>query len=244
MKEYAFKPIDLEGEDTLKTIALANHFNRWMFDSIKPFCKGNILEIGSGLGNISEFFLDNHANILLTDLRDSYCEALHTKFKNNQALLGIDTMNLVDPEFDRKFNKYFNGFDTVFALNVVEHIFDDKSAVSNCYKLLKPDGHLIILVPAYQWLFNNFDKELEHYRRYTRKRLESLFLSCDFKIYHNQYFNAAGITGWFISGNLQHHKIIPTGQIRLFDRWVILFKLFDKLIFNSFGLSVITVGKK
>lgn len=244
MKEFAFKTIDNEGEDTLKTIALANHFNRWMYNTIKPFCTGSVLEIGSGLGNISEFFLHDKASILLTDIRENYCESLRLKYKDNPTLLGIETMDLVDPEFDRKFSKNLNGFDTVFALNVVEHIYDDREAVANCYKLLKPGGHLIILVPAYQWLYNNFDKELEHYRRYNRSKLEALFLSCNFKIHHSQYYNAAGMAGWYISGKMQHHKIIPSSQIKLFNKLVVFFRLFDRLILNSFGLSVITVGKK
>jgi len=244
MKEFAFKPIDTEGEDTLKTIALANHLNSWMYNSIKPFCQGQILEIGSGVGNISEYFLNDNSSILLTDIRDGYCESLRMKFAGNKTLLGIETMNLVDEDFDKKYEKHFESFDSIFALNVVEHIFDDQMAVSNCYKLLKPGGQLVILVPAYQWLFNNLDTHLEHYRRYTRKRLESLFLTSNFSIIRSRYFNAAGIIGWYVSGKLQHHKIIPAWQIRLYNKFVGLFKLFDKMIFNSFGLSVITVGKK
>jgi 2-polyprenyl-3-methyl-5-hydroxy-6-metoxy-1,4-benzoquinol methylase len=244
MKEFDFKPIDTEGEDTLNTIALANHLNSWMYGTIKPHCSGRILEIGSGVGNISEYFLQDDASILLTDIREGYCDSLRRKFSDSKTLLGIETMNLVDEDFDRKFGKYFNSFDSVFALNVVEHIFDDQLAVANCHKLLKPGGRLIILVPAYQWLFNNFDKELEHYRRYNRKKLEALFTAGDFEVLRTRYFNAAGIAGWYVSGKMQHHKIIPSGQIRLYNKLVILFKLFDKLIFNSFGLSVITVGKK
>jgi len=196
------------------------------------------------LGNISAFFLKNQASIYLSDIRDSYCGELRDKFNDCSTLLGIETIDLVDPDFDQKSAKHFNSFDTVFALNVVEHIFDDRAAIANCYKLLNPGGHLIILVPAYQWLYNNFDRELEHYRRYSRRGLESLLLSCDFSIYHSQYYNAAGIAGWFVSGNMEHHKIIPASQIRLFNKLVVFFKLFDKLIFNSFGLSVIAVGKK
>lgn len=244
MKEFEFKPVDTEGEDTLNTIALANHFNQWMYDTIKPWCTGNILEIGSGVGNISEYFLRDKASIQLTDIRDVYCESLHRKFDGNPSLLGIENMNLVDPDFEVRFGKYLGMFDSVFALNVVEHIFDDHQAVANCYKLLKPGGNLVILVPAYQSLYNDFDKELEHYRRYNRKGLESLFRSAEFTVLHSQYFNAAGITGWYVSGKMQHHKIIPAGQIQLFNKLVLLFKLFDKLIFNSVGLSVITVGKK
>jgi SAM-dependent methyltransferase len=244
MKEFDFKAVDNQGEDTLNTIALANNLNSWMYNSIKPFCRGKILEIGSGVGNISEYFLNDKASIFLSDIREGYYESLHAKFADKSTLLGIQVLNLVDEDFDNKFKEYFGSFDSVFALNVVEHIFDDTLAISNCYKLLKPGGNLIILVPAYQWLFNDFDKELEHYRRYTRKRLESLFISCNLSISNSRYFNAAGIPGWFISGKMQHHKIIPTGQIRLFNRLVFLFRLFDKLICNSFGLSVITVGKK
>jgi len=244
MKEYAFKPVDTEGENTLNTIALANHLNKWMYDSIKPFCHGQILEIGSGVGNISEYFLNDNSSILLTDIRDGYCELLRKKFTGSNTLLGIETMNLVDKDFDKKFEKYFESFESIFALNVVEHIFEDQLALSNCYKLLKPGGQLVILVPAYQWLFNNLDTHLEHYRRYTKKRLESLFVAGNFTIYHSRYFNAAGIIGWHVSGKLQHHKTIPVWQIRLYNNFVGVFKLFDKMIFNSFGLSVITVGKK
>ena len=244
MTEFAYKPVDAEGEKTLKTIALANHLNKWMYDSIKPFCKGKILEIGSGVGNISEYFINDNAGILLTDIRDSYCDALREKFAGSNTLIGIENMNLVDVDFDVRFKKYLNNFDTVFALNVVEHIYDDRLAISNCYKLLKPGGQLVILVPAYQCLFNNFDVELEHYRRYTRKQLESIFLSYNFSIICSRYFNAAGIAGWFVSGKLQHHRIIPAWQIRVFNKLVFFFKLFDKLILNSVGLSVITIGKK
>ena len=244
MKEFAFKPFDTEGEDTLNTIALADHLNSWMYNSIKPFCQGKILEIGSGVGNISEYFLNDKAEILLTDIREGYCASLRDKFNGSNTLLGIETLNLVDADFDKKFSIHLGCYDSVFALNVVEHIFDDQLAVSNCYKLLKPGGRLVVLVPAYQWLYNNFDAELEHYRRYTRKRLESIFLKSSFSIYHSQYFNAAGIAGWFVSGKLQHHRIIPAGQIRLYNKLVGVFRLFDKLILNSFGLSVITVGKK
>ena len=244
MKEFEYKPVDTEGEDTLNTIALANHFNKWMYDTIQPWCHGRILEVGSGVGNISEFFLKDNKTIHLTDIRDGYCESLREKFTGNISLLGIETMNLVDENFDEKFEKYFGYFDTVFALNVVEHIFNDQLAVSNCNKLLKKGGRLIILVPAFQLLFNNFDIELEHYRRYTRKKLESLFLSYGFSITHSRYFNAAGIAGWFVSGKIQHHRIIPAGQIRLYNRLVCIFQLLDKMIFNSVGLSVITVGTK
>jgi 2-polyprenyl-3-methyl-5-hydroxy-6-metoxy-1,4-benzoquinol methylase len=244
MKEYAFKPVDHSGEETLNNILLADHFNRWMYDTIKPWCNGEILEIGSGIGNISGFFVHDGASIFLSDIRENYCNTLKNNFKESGNILDIETIDLADPDFDRKQAGLFNRFDTVFALNVVEHIRDDRQAMENCRKMLKPGGRAVILVPAYQWLFNDFDRELEHYRRYTKKTLGTLFNRSGFDIVHKQYFNAAAIAGWFVSGKLQHHRIIPASQMKLFNRLVGLFKLLDRIILNSFGISVIMVGEK
>ena len=59
------KEIDLEGLETLSVIEKANKFNKWMYETIKPYSKGRILEIGCGIGNISEFFINDNFDIVL-----------------------------------------------------------------------------------------------------------------------------------------------------------------------------------
>ena len=135
-------------------------------------------------------------------------------------------------------------FDGLFALNVVEHIKDDTLAIANCKKLLRPGGRMLILVPAYQTLYNTFDEALEHYRRYNKKSLKKLFSDNQLQITHSQYFNFAGILGWFLSGNILRKKVIPTGQMKLYNSLVPLFKIADKMLFNQVGLSVIVEGVK
>jgi len=41
---------DEKGYQTLEVIAKADKFNQWMFETIRPYCRGSILEIGSGIG--------------------------------------------------------------------------------------------------------------------------------------------------------------------------------------------------
>ncbi len=241
-KEFVFKDIDQEGLDTLDAIANADLFNEWMYDTIKPFCKGKILEVGSGIGNISQFFIRDKAEILLTDIRDNYCSILKDKFKNTSSI-GVEKMDLVESDFDVTYASHLNTYDTIFALNVVEHIKEDAQAIANCKKLLKPNGNLIILVPAYQILFNKFDTELEHYRRYTTTLLSTI-MKQELSIIHSQYFNATGIAGWILSGSILRKKTIPAGQMKLYNKLVPIFKLVDKVLFNSIGLSAIVVGKK
>lgn len=243
-QDFTFKPVDLEGLETLNVVAAADNFNRWMYETILPYCSGDILEIGSGTGNISEFFLKDGHRICLSDIRENYCQLLHQKFKDDPNLIDIVQMDLVHPEFEKVYSKFIGTFNSVFALNVVEHIEDDALAIANCRKLLKDGGTLIILVPAYQWLYNNFDKELYHYRRYARKSLSSLLEKNNFKIIRAMSFNAFGILGWFVSGSVMRKKIIPSGQMKIYNKLVPAFRFFDHLLFKRIGLSVIAVGKK
>lgn len=239
MLDFHYKEIDTDGKATLEAIDKADHFNEWMYQTIKPFCKGKVLEIGSGIGNITRYFIRDNFEITGSDLRLSYCNVLLQKFPKT-TILEID---LVDPNFDTKFAHLIQTFDTVYALNVVEHIKNDDLAIANAKKLLKTGGHIIILVPAYQTLYNRFDTVLEHYRRYNKTTLNAL-LEKHFTLIHTQYFNVIGIIGWFFSGSILKKRTVPADQMSLFNKLVFIFRLADKLLLNKTGLSVISVGKK
>jgi SAM-dependent methyltransferase len=232
------------GTETLEVISEANSFNRWMFETIKPYCSGNILEIGSGIGNISSFFLKNNFDISLSDLSNEYFEILQNKFGESIHLKDIFLLDIGEKEALQKYPDLIGKFDTVFALNVVEHVPDHEQAIRNCKLFLKPGGKLVILVPAFQLLYNKFDEILEHQRRYTPRSLEALMSIPGFKIIHTQFFNVMGIVGWFVSGKLMRKKTIPEGQMRLYDKLVPVWKVLDWFMGRFFGLSVICVAQK
>jgi SAM-dependent methyltransferase len=242
MKQEVLPEYDPDGEKTLEVISGAHNFNQWMFRTVVPFCTGEILELGSGIGNISGFFLDQGYTLTLSDLRPSYIRILEKKFAGYPNLRSVIPIDLIDPGFENKFSSMADFFDTVFALNVIEHIENHHLAVRHCRFLLKKGGKLIILVPAYQFLYNRFDKNLGHYRRYTASTLNELLLSAGFDIIHHQYFNLAGILGWFLSGRIMKKETIPGNQMNLYNKLVPIFKWTDKLAMNKAGLSVISVG--
>jgi len=234
---------DVLGYSTLASISGADKFNRWMYETIKPFCKGRILEIGGGIGNISQCFLNDGEELMVSELQPEYCDIIRKRFENHQTLKGVIAMDIVDPEFDTKYASLFESFESVFALNVVEHIEDHVKAIANCKKLLKKGGHLVILVPAFQAIYNHFDTALGHYRRYTAKTLRPVFEANHLPIVHVQYFNLIGIAGWWVSGSLLRKKIIPEGQMKLYNFFVPVFRIIDKMTNKGLGLSVIMVGK-
>ena len=234
----------LSGTDTLEVISDADKFNRWMYQTINPFCSGNVLEIGSGIGNISQYFLDDNFEISLSDLSTDYFKILENKFSGYKNLKEVFTLDFAEKELELKYPHLIGQFDTVFALNVLEHVPDHELSIKNCHKLLKPGGNLIILVPAFQLLFNQFDVALEHQRRYTRKSLKKVMDIPGFSIIYTQYFNVIGILGWFVSGKLMGKNAIPGGQMKLYNQLVPVWKVVDWFLNPLLGLSVICVAKK
>lgn len=61
--------------------------------------------------------------------------------------------------------------DVLVMLNVLEHIRDDVLALERAFSLLKPGGILIIEVPAGEHLYDGYDAELHHFRRYSALQL-------------------------------------------------------------------------
>jgi SAM-dependent methyltransferase len=243
MKEEIASP-DIVGMGTLQVIAKADQFNKWMYETIHPYLKGNILEIGSGIGNISAFAVQDGFNISLSDFDQEYCRYLKKKYADTPNVREIISIDLQEPGFRNTYQLYKEKYDTVFLLNVMEHLEDDLAAISNCRYLLKDEGKLIILVPAYQFLFCRLDTELGHYRRYTLKRLQELFKKQRFNIIHKQYFNFSGLFGWFLFGKIFGNKSIGSGEMDTYNKLVPVFRVSDKVIFNKAGLSAIVVGQK
>lgn len=231
------------GLTTLQHLSEAERLNQWMFETILPYAHGRVLEIGSGIGNISSQFVRAGVPIALSDLDAQYCRILHNRFDSESLVRGIHQIDLAHPSFEKVYRDLLGQFDTVFALNVVEHIADDRLAISNARSLLAPKGRLIILVPAYSILYNGIDKGLDHYRRYTQKSIRQL-LSGQFEVLRTWYFNLAGIFGWFFSGNVLGKTTLPAGQLSLYNKFVPLFRVADAVTFHQAGLSVIAVGQK
>jgi len=67
-----------------------------------------------------------------------------------------------------------NTFDVITAMDIVEHIGDDKAAMQEICRVLKPGGRVFITVPAYRSLWSEHDEALHHFRRYTAPQVKDL----------------------------------------------------------------------
>ncbi len=78
--------------------------------------------------------------------------------------------------------------DVIFLLDVLEHVEDESSFLQGVSSRLSPEGIMIITVPAFQFLFGEHDIFLKHFRRYRKKRLETVLLDNHFAVVECFYF--------------------------------------------------------
>ena len=82
-----------------------------------------------------------------------------------------------------------NEYDLVALLDVLEHVPDDLGSLRAIHRRLKPGGALLLTVPANPWMWSAHDAAHHHFRRYTKKQLEELFLRSGLEIELLSYFN-------------------------------------------------------
>ena len=78
-------------------------------------------------------------------------------------------------------------FDVIISLDVLEHVADQVSVLSEFRRVLKDDGLLVLAVPAFRFLWSPHDESLSHMRRYDRKDFESLVKDGGFEIKRSGY---------------------------------------------------------
>ncbi len=83
-----------------------------------------------------------------------------------------------------------DSFDLAVSLDVIEHLEDDLAALRELRRTVAPGGALLIMVPAYQWLWSGHDEINHHHRRYTRRSLQRVAEQAGWKQLRTTYFNS------------------------------------------------------
>ncbi|MCB2153459.1 glycosyltransferase [bacterium] len=224
----------------LQSIRRARKFNGWLMSQVEDYLGDEVLEAGSGIGNLTDFLLDKERLVCL-DYEDFYVERLRQSFSH----LGNFEVRQADLTKQEDLVEAANGkpFDSVLCINVMEHIEQDLTVLRNFYEVLKPGGYAVILVPHDPDLYSPIDKELGHFLRYSKKHLADRLKEAGFEVVETKGFNRVGGLGWRISGKIMRRNSISTGQMRLFEMGMPIIRQLEKIPFHSHN-SVIGVGRK
>ncbi len=141
-----------------------------------------LLDYGCGTGrNLVEFSKRGVACGL-----DASAEALEYCRKR-----GLQHVALVEPaRLAAGENPFGEAFDVIVLSDVLEHLDDDIGALKQLRPLLRPGGHVLITVPAYEFLWSGEDYVSHHRRRYRARGLARVLRSAGYELERITYFNA------------------------------------------------------
>ena len=128
----------------------------------------------------------------------------------------INALNLSFEDFESDSNK----FDLILLVDVIEHIKDDKKVLKKLFNKLKPFGKMVIFVPACQYLYSPFDRQIGHFRRYSIKSLESI-LPLKSKVIERKYIDSVGFFASLYNKLLLRSKNPTIKQVLIWDRIIV-----------------------
>ena len=125
-----------------------------------------VIDVGTGWGTT---LMALEAQGYATTGADISCQALERLDRPDRHLVELDLTAPWEPPIG------FVPFDAVLALDVIEHLDDDRAAIARLAELIRPGGTAIVSVPALPDLFTEFDQIQGHRRRYLPETLTAAF---------------------------------------------------------------------
>jgi SAM-dependent methyltransferase len=216
-----------------------------IYDLLEKNGVKTLWEIGAGNGNAAIPLRNRGIEVIpIEPLRSG---AL-TLSKNGFATFQATLEDLSFPD---------NSIGAIGAFDVLEHLENPSQLLGEIYRILEPGGYFVCSVPAYQWLFSDFDISIGHFRRYSRKTLRSLIASTGlitqttsslFGYLVLPAFVLRRIPYLFGRRNAYIQTVYSTGgNSQLLEKLNPFFRIigsFEKLIKFPIGLSIILISKK
>jgi glycosyltransferase involved in cell wall biosynthesis len=226
---------DVHGSHVLGRLSRAPNFNIWMADTIRSYCGNRVLEIGSGVGNLTRKLIPR-VKYVASDVNPLYLQTLEA-LSINRPYMKTTYCDVLDIS---SFPHIEEGYDTVICLNVIEHVEDDRGALANVRSVLAVGGTAIVLVPQGQWNFGTLDQALGHKRRYSKESLRALAEDGGFVVKDIFEFNRIGTPAWFMNGRILRRRVFGLFQIWMLDLLTPVFRVIDRLLPFP-GLSLIAI---
>ena len=225
------------GDFEFAALREARNYRHAILREFGPHLKGNVLEIGSGIGQITELVAAKPEvkRVLALEPDTGFCTELRRRLPNQPLVRG--TAQALQP----------NGrWNAILTVNVLEHIEHDREELATYRSLLRSErGCLCLFVPARPEIYAPIDGDFGHFRRYTKPELRKKLLDAGFDLLRVDYFNWVGYFAWWLNFCVLRKRHFGVGGVRMFDR--VIFPVVHGMEFNfirpPFGQSLIAVAQ-
>jgi SAM-dependent methyltransferase len=238
------RPASYNVADQARMAAAVNYF-AWQAWLVKPELGRRVVEIGCGSGNFTRMLLDRDA-VFALDVDPDCIERINQRFRD-RGNLRTAVCNASELLVDQILLDEIRQFqpDSLVCLNVLEHIQDDRGTLHGMAAILPAGGIIVLIVPAFGFLYGPIDRNLGHHRRYSRGSITTLAQGCGLAIEKLRYMNCAGFFGWWWNARVFKREAQSEQQIAFFDRFIVpIISRVEVWVRPPFGQSLLVVLKK
>jgi 2-polyprenyl-3-methyl-5-hydroxy-6-metoxy-1,4-benzoquinol methylase len=226
--------------DELRTLAGACRLCDWMFEQFAGRVRGDVAEIGAGIGTFSRRLLDaGAASLLLVEPEPGCAAELERGFASDPRVEIVRDSLPGSPALAQR----AGSLDFVLCQNVLEHVEDHRGAVAAMAAALRPGGDLTLLVPALPRLYGSLDVAYGHWRRYSPALLRDVVESAGLELADSYYFNALGIPGWWAKNRGGSAGIGPLA-LRAYEALVRPWRALERRARPPLGLSLVAHARR
>jgi SAM-dependent methyltransferase len=210
-------------------------YRAFQLELMRPYLGPTVLEVGAGLGEFAAQLtgLDRH---VVTDVDPAAVAAMADRFEDRPEVEArvLDLARLPD---------LGGPVSTVVAINVLEHIDDDTSALRELARLVEPGGRIVLWVPGYMQLYGDFDRAVGHVRRYTPTTLGAAVRHAGLTSEVVKPVNLLGGIAWWATVRRGGVGSPRPGLVRTYDRFVVpVTRFVERRVTPPFGQSVLGVA--
>lgn len=188
----------------------AKNYRAALVQAFAPHVKGNVLEVGAGIGQFASELrrVSTIQRLVAVEPDPKFHSGLLTRFDEADIVRG--TAAAVDAR---------EPWHALVSVNVLEHIENDTSELALYRRLLEgTKGRLCLFVPARPEIYAPIDKDFGHFRRYTAKELRKKLRHAGFQIVSLRYFNFPGYLLWWLTFCLARRRGFSRIGVKIYDR--------------------------
>ena len=222
----------------LESFAHARRWKAYVRKALHPYLDGDILELGAGIGETTRALRPGSRALSWTCVEPDPVMAQAIAAGAQAGEFGENVATLCGTLADLPEGQYF---DTALYVDVLEHIEEDRGELVAAAERLRTGGRIVVLSPAYPYLYSEFDRAIGHFRRYSKGMLRDR-TPPGMRIAAEFYLDGVGMLASFANRAMLRQAQPTMRQVLFWDRVLVpLSRLLDPLTGRSFGRSVVTV---
>lgn len=226
------------GSRMLAELERTRRFNLWLGHTLRPFLGDRVLEVGAGVGTLTSQFIPREVYVA-TDTSSHFLHYLRSYSFGKPYLRVLK----FDPDQQEEVQGLEQEFDTIIAINLLEHAQDEERALRNLRQTLTAGGRAIVLAPQHPSLYGSLDRFLDRRKRYTAAEVKQLLEDAGFHVERTIDFNRASVPGWWLNGKILRRSRFSRLQLKLLDMLTPALQRVDRFL-PWRGLSVIAIAVK